>query len=440
MTSTSPAEAVDYRAPGVRDVDLSRPLPSIPPGNARVSRPEHSPPGVEFVLVRWHTEPLGLVKAPAGEPGLSGVGLAELILAELGAEIARRADGPVTAERLAAGLPATGPVAFLTEREQILLDAPPIAVAICTRSNPDGLRGTLASLRGLRYPRWRVLVADNGPEDARTRAVVDDYAGVLPVTWVPAPEPGLSRARNVAIANAPGENLAFIDDDEVVDPHWLAEIARALVRHPEAGVVTGVIVPAEITTSAQALFEEFGGHSKGRGFRPARFGPATWPEQHPLFPLPPFGTGANMVFRPEAIAAIEGFDPALGAGTPARAGEDTHAFTRYLLRGGTIAYQPTAVTRHVHRPDLAGLEQQLHGYGTGLTAFYASLLRERPALLWPLLRLAPAALRALTRSDSERNKSLTDEFPREVLRANLRGMLRGPLAYVSGRRSLRRPG
>src|SRR5205807_167629 len=80
-------------------------------------------------------------------------------------------------------------------------------------------------------------------------------------------------------------------------PHWLAEIARALADHPAADVVSGVIVPAELETAAQVWFEQFGGHSKGRGFRPAAFSPATAKTQSPLYPLPPFGTGANMAFR-----------------------------------------------------------------------------------------------------------------------------------------------
>ena len=74
-----------------------------------------------------------------------------------------------------------------------------------------------------------------------------------------------------------------------------------------------------------------GGHSKGRGFTPAVFSPDTARIQSPLYPLPPFGTGANMAFRPRVIERIGGFDTALGAGTPAMGSEDTLAFS--VLRG-----------------------------------------------------------------------------------------------------------
>jgi hypothetical protein len=199
-----------------------------------------------------------------------------------------------------------------------------------------------------------------------------------------------------------------------------------------------VIVPAELETQAQIWFEQFGGHSKGRGFTPALFSPATARIQSPLYPLPPFGTGANMVFRPGVIERIGGFDPALGAGTPAMGSEDTLAFTQVLRSGGSIAYQPTAVMRHYHRRDLAGLHKQMVGYGTGLTAAYTSLIMGRPTVLFPLLRLVPTALRDVLGNDGLRTATLEEDFPRELLTANRHGMLRGPRAYLAGRRQHRK--
>ena len=101
------------------------------------------------------------------------------------------------------------------------------------------------------------------------------------------------------------------------------------------------------------------GHSKGRGFTPDEFSPHTWSEQTPLYPLPPFGVGANMAFRTKALRRLGGFDEALGAGTPAQGSEDTKMFTDLLREGDTVAYRPSAVTRHFHRRDLEGLRRQM---------------------------------------------------------------------------------
>jgi len=388
-----------YRAV-VRDVELAEPVPRIEaPGYRRA-----------WLLVRVHSEPIGSLVVDLPVEGLDP---RPRILERYGDVIAAKLTGD-----------------FLERRERVLHDAPPITVVICTRDQPESLRTCLASVLAQRYPRFEVLVVDNAPTSDATEQVAREHG----VRYVREPRPGLSHARNTALGTAPDTILAWLDDDETADEHWLAELARGFAEHPAAGVVTGAVVPAELATAAQCWFEEFGGHSKGRGFTPAVFSPATAAIQSPLYPLPPFGAGANMAWRPGVAQRIGGFDPALGAGTPAMGGEDTVAFAKVLRGGGTIAYRPSALTRHVHRRDAEGLARQLHGYGVGLTAGYASLVRAQPSVLFALLRLAPTALRDLRNPDGARLATIGPDFPAHMLAANRRGMLRGPAAYFKGRR------
>jgi GT2 family glycosyltransferase len=430
------APAIEPNGPelpaAVHDLDLADALPVLPavaPDGRRVLQ--------AWVLVRLFTEPLGTVLVDVPETGLRPAQLAAAIDAELAAALRPRlAELGLEALPVDGVTPAAEP-AFLARRRAVLTTAPHITVVVCTRERPGALARCLDSLLAQQYPGFRILVVDNAPATEATAEVVRSAARRGPIEYLLEPKAGLSFARNAAVAAAPGQILAWIDDDEVADAHWLAEVARALADHPDADVISGVIVPAELETRAQLWFEQFGGHSKGRGFTPDVFSPATAHRQSPLYPLPPFGTGANMTFRPGVIERIGGFDTALGAGTPAMGSEDTLAFTQVLVAGGTIVYQPSAVTHHYHRRDLAGLEKQMIGYGAGLTAAYTSLLLSRPGVLWPLLKLAPTALRDLTGSDSLRVSTLRADFPRELLKANRRGMLAGPLAYLKGRRAAR---
>jgi GT2 family glycosyltransferase len=403
----------------VQDLELSEPLPSIPPtrDGRRVEQ--------VWLLVRRFSEPLGALLLDIPAAGLTPADLSTAVEAEL------RIPVPVD------GIKAVEEPVFLAKRREVLATAPHITVVVCTREHPGELARCLDSLLVQQYPAFRVLVVDNAPVSGATAEVVSSAARRGPVDYLVEPKAGLSFARNAAVQAAPGQILAWIDDDEVADPHWLAEVARALHDHPDADVVSGVIVPAELETRAQIWFEQFGGHSKGRGFKPDEFGPHTAHLQSPLYPLPPFGTGANMTFRPGVIERIGGFDTALGAGTPAMGSEDTLAFTQVLLGGGTIVYQPSAVTRHYHRRDLEGLRKQMVGYGTGLVAAYTSLLLARPALLFPLLKLAPGALKVMTGRNSARTATIRDDFPQELLTANRRGMLAGPRAYLKSRRAAR---
>ncbi len=288
----------------VREVELTRPVPAIAAtrDGRRVRR--------AWLLVRLFDEPLGLSTMDLPERGLTPDEVSAALSAEYGPRVRDR--------RRAAGDPQAGPTIptdgippladppFLASRAAVLADAPAITAVVCTRDRPEGLRRTVASLVGQHYPRHRVLVVDNAPSDDATRTVVAGFDGV---EYLREPRPGLSHARNTAVAAAPGEVLAFTDDDVVADPSWLAEIARALRDHPDAAAVSGIIVPGELESDAQVWFEQFGGHSKGRGFTAEVFSPATAHRQNPLYPLPPFGTGANMAFRPGVIEASAASTP-----------------------------------------------------------------------------------------------------------------------------------
>jgi hypothetical protein len=144
-----------------------------------------------------------------------------------------------------------------------------------------------------------------------------------------------------------------------------------------------------------------------------------------------------MAFRRPVLTAL-GFDPALGAGTPAQGGEDILVFTELLLAGHTVAYAPAAATHHHHRSDDEGLRRQFHGYGTGLTAFYAALVARHPRLLWRLARLAPRALSEMRGTGPVRLATVGEDFPADLLAVHRRGVLAGPWRYVRGRVQARR--
>jgi O-antigen biosynthesis protein len=412
------------------EVELTKPLPRLAPqGQYRRI----------FVLARLQTEPVGVCIATLKEEGLSPNQFAALLWHELNEPIVERfvAGGltePVTltAEGLKAE-PDSSP--FLRSRSAILADAPPISVVVCTRDRPDHIKNCLECLEYQEYPSFEVVVVDNAPTTDVVKDIVKGYAdGGGRFRYCVESRPGLSWARNAGIAVATSDIIAFLDDDDEPDKYWLAEIAVGFARSDRIGCITGMVLPARLDTPAEELFEQIGGHVKGRGFARESFsrsGP-----QSPLFPLPPFGTGANMAFRREAVDSIGGFDVALGAGTPTAAGEDTLALTLTMLSGYEIAYEPSALMWHHHRQDMAGLSRQLHGYSIGLTAFYAALLRHRPSVLPALLKLFPAAARYM-RGTVAALGGPPDPLGR-LNRRHLQGMLIGPLAYARSMRKQRR--
>ena len=316
------------------------------------------------------------------------------------------------------------------------VDDLPITVVIATRDRTESLLRCLASLAKLEYSSFDVVIADSAPRtDTTARTLEEGHAWPFAVRYVRASRPGLALAHNTALPAVTGKVVAITDDDVEVHPAWLTAIAEAFAES-DATCVTGLILPAELQTPAQLLVERAGGY--GRGFT-RRIFTREMPDPEPLFPFTAgrFGSGANMAFRTDWLVARGGFDPAMGAGTPARGGDDLTAFLEVILDGGTLVYEPGAVVRHWHRREYEGMRRQAFGYGIGLGAYFASALWARPALLGVMLRRFVPAARHLLDPASAKNAGRGAGFPRELIWRERAGVIAGPFAYAISRRRYR---
>jgi glycosyltransferase involved in cell wall biosynthesis len=245
---------------------------------------------------------------------------------------------------------------------------PSVTVAVCTRDRPESLRGCLQALAQLRTPVLEVVVVDNASTDDRTRQVVAQFPGVR---YVHEPRRGLDWARNRALLEARGDVVAYTDDDTEPHPDWVIGLLRAFREEPTASCVTGLVAPRELSTRAQVLFEYVGGF--GRGYRRTWFSAAVHRGHlaaRALSRTGGAGTGANMAFRRVRALELGGFDTALDVGTPTGGGGDLEMFFRVVAAGDLLVYEPSAVVRHVHRPDMPTLLRQMRGNGTGSYAYF----------------------------------------------------------------------
>ena len=118
---------------------------------------------------------------------------------------------------------------------------PTIAVAALTCRRPELLSRLLASLENLATPdgcEVFILVVDNAP-DMPVRELAESWGrrSGRRLVYALEPEPGIPLARNRALDEAAGlgaDLLAFVDDDEFVEPEWLS---RLVAHQGETGAV-----------------------------------------------------------------------------------------------------------------------------------------------------------------------------------------------------------
>ena len=268
---------------------------------------------------------------------------------------------------------------------------PSLTIAICTRNRPDGVQRLLGSLSRLsvspdaspRRSPMKILVVDNAPSDDRTRDLVSQKPEV---SYVREPRPGLNFARNQALREARGEILAFLDDDVVVDRGWLEGLCDAWNSNRDAAAFTGQVLPMELETDAQVVFEKRGGFR--RGFERVRYGSVS--PGDPLYPggAGNFGAGANMAFSTDILRALGGFDEALDTGADVPGGGDLDVFYRTIRAGHALVYEPRCLVFHQHRRDMAALRRQYErSWGLGFMCYLTKCLKTDPERRINLVRL-----------------------------------------------------
>ncbi len=190
---------------------------------------------------------------------------------------------------------------------------------------------------------WELIVVDNACTDC-TADVLESFMGRLPLRRVFEPKPGLSNARNAAIAEACGGHIVWTDDDVLADSEWLPAYARAFARYPDVAVFGGPIA---------AWFDA----------PPAAWLLAVLPRVSTAFAVREFDAqdeaisaafvpfGANMAFRTNVLRAT-GFDSRLGRVRAGMLGGDETILIGHLLaQGETGRWVPGAAVRHYIPPE-----------------------------------------------------------------------------------------
>ena len=105
------------------------------------------------------------------------------------------------------------------------------------------LEEAIASVFAQTYPNWELLLVDDGSTDAST-SIAKRYAAQYPgkvryLEHCKHQNRGMSASRNLGIAHANGDFVAFLDADDVWLPQKLTEQVAVFDAYPKAGMVYG---------------------------------------------------------------------------------------------------------------------------------------------------------------------------------------------------------
>ena len=211
------------------------------------------------------------------------------------------------------------------------------AVVVCTssREREPLVRACVDSLLGgVRQSDELFVVVDCNP------SLADDLRSSLPsqVQLLECRHQGLSAARNVGVAAATSDVVAFIDDDATADPRWLSSLMETFAAERQLLGLGGPVLPkwaARRRWMPDELLWVVGctytGHRVDAG-----------PIRNPI--------GCNMAFRRRELIGIGSFETSFGKrGTALATCDETELALRLERAHGPerIGYVPEAQVHHL---------------------------------------------------------------------------------------------
>ncbi len=217
-----------------------------------------------------------------------------------------------------------------------------VSVVIACYNGEETLATQLDALsRQVDPPPFEVILADNGSTDG-SADLARSYADRLDIRVVDASAvKGPGHARNVGVAAARADHIAFCDADDEVADDWVARLHAALLGGHE--FIAGRFGLAKLNSAATLRTRRM---SQQDGLQESGVGVG----------LKHAGAG-NMAFRRPAFERVDGFDEGL------RCLQDSDLCWRMQLAGAQLDFVPEMVIETRLRSTLRGMVRQGYLYG-----------------------------------------------------------------------------
>jgi glycosyltransferase involved in cell wall biosynthesis len=271
---------------------------------------------------------------------------------------------------------------------------PTFDLILATVGRAEELGRLFDSLARQTHGGFRLIVVDQNDDDRVEQALAGRSFDVLRLRS----EPGLSRARNVALPHVTADLVAFPDDDCVYPDDLLERVARRVADEPELDGLTGREVGADGRSSPSwktdaALLTEDSLWNRAISF--------------------------TIFLRRGVVERVGEFDEqlGLGSGQPWSSGEEIDYLVRAVRSDARIAYDPALTVTHPAKT-LTDEERRAIAYRDGASVGYVLRKNRYPARVVSRMLVRPlgGAVVSLVRLDHRQAR---------VRAAAIRGRLAG---------------
>jgi glucosyl-dolichyl phosphate glucuronosyltransferase len=217
-----------------------------------------------------------------------------------------------------------------------MLPTPKLSIVVATYRRPDHLARLLNALRKQTASPadFEIVVVDNENQSnllVETMCTSAPNEGLL-TRYVHHAQLGLSSARNRGVREARGELIAFLDDDILPPPEWVARVFIVRVN-TSADIFGGPYTPFYTNTPPRWFRDKYASLNFGDK--------AHWLERNK------FLSAGNTIWRRALVLELGGFSENFGyVGNKKRYGDDSELCQRAYFKGYGIWYDPSLSLQH----------------------------------------------------------------------------------------------
>ncbi len=209
-----------------------------------------------------------------------------------------------------------------------------VSVIIVNWNGKQHLEECLDSLSKQTFKAFESILVDNGSSDGSVEFIEKNFPAVKIVKLDK--NEGFCRGNNIGLQHARGEYIALLNNDTLLDIHWLEELLRAMTEHSHVDICASCIVNyffRDILDAAGDGFDLCGsGYKIGEGMPVSKFQKERYV----------FGACAGAaLYKRSMIDEIGFFDERFFA-----VGEDLDLSFRALMAGYKCLYVPGAIVYH----------------------------------------------------------------------------------------------
>jgi hypothetical protein len=219
---------------------------------------------------------------------------------------------------------------------------PLVSVIVLTCNGIHLLKRNLPSVIEIEYPKFEVVIVDNGSLDGTAEYLRDTIKPLFKSQRIPFKlirierNVGIPKGRNVGIRNAKGTYITFLDDDARGDKTWLICAINQMRRDNSIGIIQCKVLLADgkrIDTVGVDQYWTGLAVRKGYGEMDRH--------QYDHIKKPIFVDGPGLIFRRELFEEIGLFDPKLFT-----ADNGDFSWRAWMTGRWNIAFLPDSIIYH----------------------------------------------------------------------------------------------